>query len=181
MGDVDVDDHAGQNGECERNVSVDEEQDGRCDLEEADGDVVVGGGEGSGEVGHGAGRHGRRGNEMEEHVRTEDEKDDAHEVTGDGGSNLHEGPPRESLLGKASFEEWMQTERRLIQRKLGERERQAVMSGADITACDVSDGSGAGSLPQMGWTRLPRAVPTPVRTGSHGGWAPVRWIPSRQE
>ena len=93
VGEINVDDHSSQNSERERNVAIDEKQDGRSDLEETDGDVVVGDGKSSGEVRHGAGRHGRRGNEVEEHVRSEDKEDDAHQITSDRSCNFHEGPP----------------------------------------------------------------------------------------
>src|SRR5947207_152168 len=47
---VDVDDHARQNRQRQRDIAIDEKQDGRSDLEKPYSDVIVGCGEGSCEV-----------------------------------------------------------------------------------------------------------------------------------
>jgi len=180
VGDVDVDDHSCEDRERERDVAIDEEEDGRNDLEESDGEVVVRNGKGSGEVCHGTGRHGRRGDEVEEHVGAEDEEDDAHQIAGDRRCDFH-GASRRVIWGRrVSTVDAVRSA--VDSENARERdERQAAVAGADTTACDGGDRC-EDAINCRKW--VGPAFPgraNPVRTSSHGGWGLARWILSRQE
>jgi len=90
---VDVDDHPRQNRQRQRDIAIDEQQDSRSDLEESNGDVIVGYGKSSCEVGERARGNRRRGQEVKEHIRSKEDKNHAQQVAGDGSGNLHREPP----------------------------------------------------------------------------------------
>ena len=80
VGEIDIHDDGGQNGQGQRDVPVDEQQDAGSDLEETNGDIVVGSRESSREVGERARGDGRCGQKVEQAVRTEEDEDDSQQV-----------------------------------------------------------------------------------------------------
>jgi hypothetical protein len=83
-----VDDDRSEQGEGERDVAIDQEQDRRDDLEQKYHDQIIGDKERSHELASGSGRHGA-GKEVEEAVQSEGEKDESKKETGDDNSDFH--------------------------------------------------------------------------------------------
>ena len=83
-----VDDDRSEQRQREWDVAIDQEQDRRNDLEQKYRDQIMGDKERPDEL---AGRSGRRraGNEVEEAVQSEDEKDEAKKETGDDSGDFH--------------------------------------------------------------------------------------------
>ena len=88
MNKQNVDDDRSEQGQREWDVAIDEEQDGRDDLEQKYDDQIVGDKERPDELASDSGRR-RRGNEVKEAVQSEDEKDEAEKKTGDDSSDFH--------------------------------------------------------------------------------------------
>jgi hypothetical protein len=84
----DVDDDGTEQGEGERDVAIEQEQDRRNELEEEDGDQIVGDKERPDKLPGDARRHLRR-EKVEEAVESKDEKDEAEEITSDDRSDFH--------------------------------------------------------------------------------------------
>ena len=83
-----VDDDRSEQRQREWDVPIDQEQDRRNDLEQKYRDQVMGNEKRADELAGGSG--GRRaGNEVEEAVQSEDEKDEAEKETGDDSSYFH--------------------------------------------------------------------------------------------
>jgi hypothetical protein len=83
-----VDDDWSEQGQREWDVAIDQKQDRRNDLEQKYRDQIMGGKERPDKLTGGSGRR-RAGNEMEEAVQSEDEKDQAKEKTGDDNNDFH--------------------------------------------------------------------------------------------
>ena len=88
MNEQNVDDDRSEQRQREWDVAIDQEQDRRNDLEQKYRDQIMGDKERPDEL---AGRSGRRsaGNEVEEAVQSEDEKDQAKKKTSDDSSDFH--------------------------------------------------------------------------------------------
>jgi hypothetical protein len=82
-----VDDDRSEQSEREWDVAIEQEQDCRDDLEQKYDDQIVGGKERAGELTGDSGRW-RAGNEVEEAIQSEDEKDQAKKETGDDNSDF---------------------------------------------------------------------------------------------
>ena len=83
-----VDDDRSEEGQREGNVAIDQEQDRRNDLEQKYRDQIMGDKERADELASRSGRR-RAGNEVEEAVQSEDEKDESEKETGDDSSDFH--------------------------------------------------------------------------------------------
>src|SRR5260370_30562020 len=83
-----MNDERSEERQREWNGAVDEEKDGRNDLEQKYRDQIMGDKQRPDEL---AGRSGgrRAGNEVEEAVQSEDEKDESKKETGDDSNNFH--------------------------------------------------------------------------------------------
>ena len=83
-----VDDDGSEQRQREWDIAINQEKDRRNDLEQKYRDQIMGDKEGPDELASRSG--GRRaGNEVEEAVQSEDEKDEAKEKTGDDSSDFH--------------------------------------------------------------------------------------------
>ena len=89
MKEDNVDDDGREQGEGQGNVAVEQEENGRDDLEEKDHDEIVGDKEGPNEIFRRSGRRRRHGKEVEEAVQSEEEKDEAEQKMGDDSNNFH--------------------------------------------------------------------------------------------
>jgi len=83
-----VDDDRSEQSQRQWDVAIDQEQDRRNDLEQKYRDQIMGDKEGPDELASRSGRQ-RRGNEVEEAIHSEDEKDESKKETGDDSSNFH--------------------------------------------------------------------------------------------
>ncbi len=88
MKEQNVDDDRSEQGEGERDVAIDHEQDRRDELEEKYHNQIMGNKERSHELPGGSGRK-RGGQEVEEAVESEGEKDETKKETGDHISDFH--------------------------------------------------------------------------------------------
>ena len=88
MNEQNVDDDWSEQRQCEWDVAINQEQDTRNHLEQKYRDQIMRDKERPDEL---AGRSGRRsrGNEVEEAVQSEDEKDQAEKETGDDSGYFH--------------------------------------------------------------------------------------------
>ena len=88
MNEQNVDDDRSEQRQREWYVPIDQEQDRRSDLEQKYRDQIVGNKERADELpGRSGGR--RAGNEVEESVQSEREKDQAEKETGDDSNSFH--------------------------------------------------------------------------------------------
>ena len=83
-----VSDNRSEQRQRERDVAIDQEQDRRDDFEQEYDDQIVGDKERPDELASRSGRR-RAGNEMEEAVQSEDEKDESKKETGDDSNYFH--------------------------------------------------------------------------------------------
>lgn len=89
VGEVDIDDDARQDGQSQGDVAIDEQQETSSDLEEADGQIVVGDRESSIEIRQRSWRNGWGGKEVKQHVRSKEGEDDSEQVTGNCCCDFH--------------------------------------------------------------------------------------------
>src|SRR5207247_4375141 len=83
-----VDDDRSEQRQRERDVAIDQEQDRRNDLKQKYRDQIMGDKQRPDELASRSGRRGA-GNEMEEAVQSEDEKDESKKETSDDSHNFH--------------------------------------------------------------------------------------------
>jgi hypothetical protein len=88
MNEQNVNDDWSEQGQGERNIAIDQEQDRRNDLEQKYRDQIVRDEERPDELAGGSGRR-RAGNEMKEAVESEHEKNQTEKETGDDNDDFH--------------------------------------------------------------------------------------------
>jgi hypothetical protein len=88
VNEQDVDDDRSEQGKREWDVSINQEQDRRNNLEQKYRDQIMGDKERPDELASRSGRR-RTGNEVEEAIQSKDEKDESKKKTGDDSNNFH--------------------------------------------------------------------------------------------